>query len=146
MSDNDGGYDEPQGSYNPRFVEFFQMLASLEGKSGLFPKNCRTCGRGFHSFEDFAVNTEPKAHVFEDGSDVMGSPYTMVYRHCSCGNTLVLTLTDGSFPELDRLWETLNQESERTGKTLKEVTLDFREQLDIYIAKRRKKSQDRIHR
>jgi hypothetical protein len=63
----------------------------------------------------------------------MLSPFTMMYRHCMCGNTLVLTLTDETSPWIDDFWEMLKEEAERTGKTIRTVVAEFSKQCDDII-------------
>ncbi len=71
--------------------------------------------------------------MFEDCKEVMGMPFTMVYRHCPCGNTLVLTLTDKNFPPLDRLWSMLHDEATNSGLPLDSVIREFSSQCDRYV-------------
>ena len=115
------------------FLEFIQAFKALDHNNALFPKKCRTCGQVFRTYREYVVCTIPKGHVFEDGSEVMGCSWTMLYRHCTCGNTLVLTLTDETFPDLDRFWASLRQLAESTGKPLKEIVHNFREECDRHI-------------
>jgi hypothetical protein len=60
----------------------------------------------------------------------------MLYRHCTCGNTLVLSLTEKIFPELNAFWEMLQKEASESGRSLKEVVADFARQLDSYVLSR----------
>jgi len=71
--------------------------------------------------------------VFEDCKEVMGKPFTMVYRHCPCGNTLVLTLTEENFPSLDRMWAMLHAEATKSGIPLEALVKEFSRQCDRYI-------------
>ncbi len=122
--------------YHARFLEFLKLLASLEENDKLFPKECRVCGRSYRRLSSYVRHTYPKAHMMEDCADVMKKPFTMMYRHCSCGNTLVLTLTEDVFPKLDRLWAMLGREAESTGDPLKTVVTEFVEQWDHYMITR----------
>jgi hypothetical protein len=63
----------------------------------------------------------------------MGKPFTMMYRHCSCGNTLVTTLTDEIFEELEELWKTLRQIAKESGRPLNNVVNDFCKECDEYL-------------
>ena len=121
---------------NSHFLEYFRLFAEIHAigdMSKVFPKECRVCGRTFGSFAEFIRATQPKGHVFEDCQEVMDRPFTMVYRHCSCSNTLVVTLTADIFPPLVRFWSMLGQEAEQSGKPLSEVVRDFSAQCDRYI-------------
>jgi len=125
-----------QRDYHPRFLEFIKHLAGINSTEKLFPKACRTCGKVFPSFGHYLIDTIPKAHSFEDCEEVMGSPFTMIYRHCGCGNTLVLTLTLDNFPLLDELWIMLREEAEIRGEPLPVVVRAFAEQCRWYFASR----------
>jgi hypothetical protein len=122
-----------QREYHPRFLEFIKHLEGINTTEKLFPKTCRTCGKVFPSFGNYLVDTIPKAHSFEDCAEVMGSPFTMIYRHCACGNTLVLTLTLENFPRLDELWAMLHEEAELQGEPLQKVIAAFAEQCRWYF-------------
>ena len=116
-----------------RFLEFIELLGGIDSHPGLFPKRCRVCGREFLSFPDYVKGTSARGHVFEDCQEVMGRPFTMMYRHCPCGNTLVLTLTDDIVPGLDQLWRMLRRDAEETGRPLREVVAEFGEGCDHYM-------------
>ncbi|MEW6530805.1 MAG: hypothetical protein AB1473_08230 [Thermodesulfobacteriota bacterium] len=118
---------------NTRFREFMEAFLHLGENGSLFPKKCRACERVFESYAEYLRQTIPKRHVMEDCSDVMRKPYTMLYRHCLCGNTLVLSLTDESYPLLDEMWAALRAEAERTGKPLESVVSEFREACDRHV-------------
>jgi hypothetical protein len=87
----------------------------------------------FSSFSEYLSATIPKGHTWQDCEEVMKKPYTMLYRHCTCGNTLVLTLTEETFPLLKELWSTLREESEQSGRPLNDVVTDFAELCDQYM-------------
>jgi hypothetical protein len=120
-------------SFDRYFQEFIEAFKRFNSNGALFPKLCRVCDRSFNSYAEYVELTVPKGHVFEDGSETMGSPWTMLYRHCVCGNTLVLTLTDESFPELEQFWEKMRLLADTSGKPLKEIVSLFREECDGHI-------------
>lgn len=125
---------EPEDTdYKEPFLVFMEAFKAIDRNGSLFPKNCHTCGQVFRTYREYVECTIPKGHVLEDGSEVMGRSWTMLYRHCTCGNTLVLTLTDETYPDLDRLWAVLRQLAESTGKPLKEIVHNFREECDRHI-------------
>jgi len=125
--------EEIKTEYNGRFLEFIKRLVVIDKSEELFPKQCRTCGASFLSFSDYLSATVPKGHSWQDCEEVMGKPFTMMYRHCACGNTLVLTLTDQTFPALRELWSMLRDEAEKSGRPLDEVVGEFSEQCDNYM-------------
>lgn len=115
------------------------MLAEMDATTGegkLFPKKCRVCNKEFHRFSEYLCATTPKGHVFEDCKEVMGKPFTMMYRHCPCGNTLVLSLTEQTFPKLDLMWSMLRDEATASKRPLQEVVKEFSSQCDRYILER----------
>ncbi len=118
---------------DPRLARFCKALSKLNNCDTLFPKKCRTCSQIFQDIGQYIERTVPKAHVFEDCSDVMGKPYTMMYRHCSCGNTLVTTLTEDTFSELDELWRTLRKVANDSGRPLNVVVEEFCVHCDKYL-------------
>ena len=73
----------------------------------------------------FLLCTMPKGHGMEDCADVMSKPYTMVYRHCGCGNTLVLTLTAEHTLVLEDFWRDMKRLSESTEDPMREVLEKF---------------------
>lgn len=119
--------------YNPRFLEFLKLFLPVDTHEKLFPKGCRTCGRTFLSLSHYLGSTVGKGHTLDDAEEVMGKPYTMTYRHCTCGNTLVLTFTLETYPLLGRLWSMLRSEAEVSKRPLKEVVSDFVEQWERYL-------------
>jgi hypothetical protein len=125
--------EEEHGEYDERFLEFIKLVAAIGKDEKLFPKDCRTCGTKYDSFPQYLCATTPKGHTLEDGSDVMNRPFTMVYRHCPCGNTLVLTLTQETFPVLDQMWAMLKLVAEERDQTLQEVVSQFVEECEDYI-------------
>ena len=127
------GRENEENRYNPRFLKFLQAFAAIDNDEKLFPKTCRTCGRTFPSLSAYLQGTVAKGHSLEDCEDTMRMPYTMTYRHCSCGNTLVLTFTADTYPLLRDLWVALREEAARDGKALNEVVADFSAQWERYI-------------
>jgi hypothetical protein len=128
--------EESGPSYNPRFIEFFRLLAEIhatDSTANLFPKRCRVCTKEFQGMSEYLCGTTPKGHVFEDCKDVMKKPFTMVYRHCTCGNTLVLTLTDKNFQALDRMWSMLADEAAASSLPLESVVREFSRQCDRFV-------------
>ncbi len=125
--------EETHIQYDKRFLEFIRLLAEIGKDDKLFPKDCRTCGTQYHSFPQYLCGTTPKGHSFEDGSEVMHRPFTMIYRHCPCGNTLVLTLTRETFPLLDEMWAMLKQVAQDRGQSLQQVVSQFVEECVDYI-------------
>jgi len=125
--------EEIKTEYNGRFLEFIKRLVLIDKSEKLFPKQCRTCGTSFLSLSEYLSATVPKGHSWQDCEEVMGKPFTMMYRHCTCGNTLVLTLTEKTFPTLRDLWSMLRDEAEKSGRPLDEVVGEFSEQCDNYM-------------
>ncbi len=115
------------------FRELIDLFSEIEHSVKLFPKECRTCGRKFKGMSDYLCETSPKGHSFEDCRQVMGKPFTMVYRHCTCGNTLVLTLTEENFPLLNSFWTILCEEAEHSGVPLKVKTTEFCQMWEDYL-------------
>jgi hypothetical protein len=125
--------EEHEPRYHPVFLEFFHLLLHIDKSDQLFPKPCRVCGTSFTSLAEYLSSTVPKGHTWEDCEEVMGKPFTMLYRHCTCGNTLVLTLTDKTFSQLRDLWHMLRGEAESSGRPIQEVVHDFAEQCDDFM-------------
>jgi hypothetical protein len=119
--------------YNERFLDFFRLFAEIDEVESLFPKECRVCRTTFAGMAEYCCATHPKGHCFEDCRGMNAAPFMMVYRHCPCGNTLVLTLTEKAFPSLNAFWEMLHHEAEESGRSLKEVVADFADQCDCYL-------------
>jgi len=119
--------------FNPRFLEFIKLFVPIDTHEKLFPKECRTCGRTYTSLSEYLFRTVAKGHTLDNAEEVMGKPFTMTYRHCTCGNTLVLTFTAETYPVLGELWSMLVEEAEASGKALTEVVTDFVEQWERYM-------------
>ena len=133
MADHSSSTKKIDSEYNPAYGKFIRLFKEIEKNERLFPKECKTCGKMFGTYSQFIDETVPKGHVMEDCADVMKTPFTMMYRHCMCGNTLVLTLTEETASWLDELWEMLNEEAERTGKPIRTVVAEFTAQCDEII-------------
>lgn len=133
MADHSLPRKEIDSEYKPEYRKFIRLFRGIETNEKLFPKECKTCGKTFRTYSHFIAETIPKGHVLEDCKDVMKTPFTMMYRHCMCGNTLVLTLTEETSPWIDDFWEMLNEEAERTGKPIRTVVAEFTEQCDEII-------------
>jgi len=116
-----------------KFAEFMELFSLIGSDEKLFPKLCRTCGTSYLSFSDFVAGTVAKGHCLEDCSQVMGKPYTMMYRHCECGNTLVLSLTDEVFPELNDFWKMMMQEAEARGIPLRSLVMEFANSCESHL-------------
>ena len=119
--------------FNPRFLKFIKLFVPIDTHEKLFPKECRTCGRTYASLSEYLLRTVGKGHTLDDAEEVMGKPFTMTYRHCTCGNTLVLTFTAETYPMLGELWSMLAEEAEASSKPLNEVVTDFVNQWERYM-------------
>jgi hypothetical protein len=133
METQDSISREQRAGRNERFSEFIKLFHTIGKDDRLFPKMCGTCGAEYHSFSEYLQGTQPVGHGLEDVKRVMHAPYTMQYRNCACGTTLILSLTEQIYPELDRFWNMLQQEADETGQSLRQVVADFREQCNRYI-------------
>ncbi|MEI7449045.1 MAG: hypothetical protein WCJ75_05420 [Desulfomonile sp.] len=122
-------------------TEFIELFALLHDDEKLFPKICRTCGKNYGSFPEYVLDTVAKGHCLEDCSEVMHKPFTMMYRHCKCGNTLVLTLTKETFPRLDDFWAMLRKKAHESAMTLHEVVMNFAQECEHSIVARQ---EDRV--
>jgi hypothetical protein len=119
--------------YNERFLEFIKLFAKIGSDSRIFPKTCRTCGRVYRSFPEYIHNTSPTAHCLEEYETAVDANFTMQYRNCGCGSTLTIAFTKKTYPLLDRFWEMIGKESKETGKPVREVVTEFREQCNRYV-------------
>jgi hypothetical protein len=128
--------EELHGECDDFFWKPIKLFFDIDEHDQLFPKVCRTCGKSFGSLSEYLYATTPKGHSFEDCHEVMGKPFTMIYRHCLCGNTLVLTLTEEVFPMLDLFWSILKEEAETSGRPLKEIVTEFSAKLECCMATR----------
>jgi hypothetical protein len=119
--------------YNERFLAFIKEFARIGKDSRIFPKTCNTCGRVYASFPEYIQETSPIGHGFEPYTNALNVIRTMQYRHCSCGSTLAILFTAETYPLLESFWEMLGTEAETSGKDLRDVVADFREQCNLYI-------------
>jgi len=117
-------------------MEFIKLFGLIDANPKLFPKGCRACGKIYASLSEYIILTLPKGQSLDDGEQVMGRQWTMMYRHCTCGNTLVVTFTDETFPMIGKLWSMLRTEAQERGTPLKEVVLDFVKQWEKYAMSR----------
>jgi hypothetical protein len=122
-----------QRGVHPRLMEFLDCFSRIRDDQRLFPKECRSCGEEFASFSEYLCLTNPKGHGLEDCSGVMKRAYTLCYRHCPCGNTLVLPLTADVFPRIQEFWDALRDISEERGIPLVEVVAEFVAQCERHI-------------
>lgn len=114
-------------------VDFVSQFAAIDADDKLFPKTCRTCGRSYCNFAEYVAATSPKGHCLEDCQEVMGQPFTMMYRHCKCGNTLVISLTSETFPRLDEFWAMLRKQADTLGIPLREIVKSFATRCEEHI-------------
>ena len=116
-------------------MKFIKLLEQLN-KSGKIPaKECRACGKVYCDLYQYIWDTEAKAQTMEDAGGVMDKAFTMLYRNCSCGNTLVLTLTGDTFPEITDFWNAMRLQAESGHESLKEVVTSFMSDWEAYIIK-----------
>jgi hypothetical protein len=117
------------------FSSFVQQFSIMNNNRNIFPKKCRTCGKVYESLYQYLCDTEAKAQSLEDAGEIMGKSSTMIYRNCSCGNTLVVTVTDQILPSITDFWRELRRMAEIQGKPLKEVVTLFVEDWERQIHK-----------
>ncbi len=131
MTDQISSDAEPtvNASHLDAFHTLRRILEEIEVGEHLFPRPCRNCQRTFHSFSEYLLDTVPIGNTFKDYTADMGKPYAMVYRHCICANTLVMTLTADTFPSLERFVAALRKEAARCGREPGEVAGEFTEWL-----------------
>jgi hypothetical protein len=118
------------------FFEWIQEFARVGQDERIFPKICRVCGKTFHNLPEYFCATVPRGHCLDDCRRMGKRPFMMLYRHCNCANTLVISLYEDVFPELDRFWKMLETVAHDTGKPLTEVVSDFVVQCDCYLLAR----------
>ena len=123
MEDPDPCCDKVQVQSRDAFFKFRQFF--IDAARERFPKTCSLCGRKYPNLPDYIRSTHAKAHSMEDYRGAMRKPFTMIYRHCACGNTLALALTGPDCSFLDQFWEAMSLEAELTGKSVREVVSDF---------------------
>lgn len=115
------------------FDYFIQKLSLINNHKNLFPKKCRTCGKDYENLYHYICDTEAKAQSIEDAGKIMGKSFTMIYRNCCCGNTLVITITDEIMPEIKLFWKTLRTRAENSGEPIKEIVASFLEEWENEI-------------
>ncbi len=128
--------NEPSSDYNKFFLEYMRLFTEAGNSEKLFPKQCAACKRKFRSLADYVGSTAPRRHSMEDCRSTMGRPFTMIYRQCGCGNTLVINVTEEAFAFLDSFWDMLTGEAQKQGKPLAEVVTDFVGQWERYVRHR----------
>jgi hypothetical protein len=119
--------------YNENFLEYIKLFVETNAVAMLFPRECRVCGTTFADLVEYCCATSPRAHCFEDCRGLGAAPFMMLYRHCTCGNTLVLSITEKAFPWLNTFWEMLQEEAEESKRSLKAVVADFAKQFETYL-------------
>lgn len=120
--------------YNERFLQFLKLFSDIDTDENLFPRECRVCGTRFRNVGEYCQSTNPKGHCFEDCRNLSKSkPFMMLYRHCKCGNTLVLTITEQAFPHLNAFWQMLHDEASDSERLIKEVIAEFADQFDRFV-------------
>jgi hypothetical protein len=72
----------------------FEGLKALSDNA--FPKECATCGRVYHSPEDFVQQSEDIAgrSGLKHGYDEDDRPVVELFRNCVCGSTLMDFFSD----------------------------------------------------
>ncbi|MBI5250456.1 MAG: hypothetical protein HY912_13265 [Desulfomonile tiedjei] len=119
--------------YNEKYLKYIKAFCEIGIDSRLFPKKCSTCGREYGSFPEYIHETLPLAHGLEPYTDSLDALHTMQYRNCRCGSTLCINLTEDHYPLLESFWEMLGKESKESGRPIRDVVLEFREQCNAYI-------------
>jgi hypothetical protein len=126
--------DRGTGSrYSESFLAYMRLFSELGKSQKLFPKQCAACKRKFDSLSDYIGSTAPRRHTMEDCRSVMGRPFTMIYRQCGCGNTLVVNITEEIADFLDSFWEMLALTAHNLNMPLIEVVADFVSQWELYV-------------
>ncbi len=120
-------------AYDDKFLEFIVLFAKIGTDTRIFPKKCRTCSKVYQSFPDYIRRTSAAKHCLEDYRAVSDGYGTMQYRNCSCGTTLMINFSKDVYPLIDRFWEMIGKESKATGKAVREVVEEFREQCNRYV-------------
>lgn len=128
-----GAFVLMKSSYNDAFLEFIKAFAQIGKDSRIFPKKCRACGAVYGNFADYIHNTNPVGHGLEPYLDNLDVPRTLQYRNCRCGTTLTISFTKETYPLIERFWEMIGKESKKSGKPVREVVSEFREQCNRYI-------------
>ncbi|AFM27308.1 hypothetical protein [Desulfomonile tiedjei] len=132
-----GFHAEEEYRVDSFFHRTIDLFDAVDRHEKLFPKVCRACGRTYPDLSTYISETKPKGHTMDDCSEVMGKQFTMLYRHCLCGNTLVLTFTDDIFPLLAVFWSNMKEEARSCGMTLKDFTAEFVGKWELLILSRK---------
>jgi hypothetical protein len=120
--------------FTDEFMWYIRRFATLGSEDNLFPKECRVCGKTFGNFSQYCRKTLPKGKGFEEFRSRSGDRhFTMLYRHCVCGNTLALIITEETLPGLDSFWEMVQGRAQGSDCTVEEVLADFMDQLDQFV-------------
>lgn len=115
------------------FDDFIEQFSSINNDKNLFPKKCRTCGKKYDSLYRYIFDTEAKAQSMEDAGEILGQSCTMIYRNCSCGNTLVVTIRDETLPSIGDFWEAMRHLEQNSEETLKNIVTAFVEEWERKI-------------
>jgi hypothetical protein len=115
------------------FVKFIRFFMDAGAAKKRFPRTCSLCGRQYHDLAYYIRSTHARGHSMEDYRGAMGKPFTMIHRHCDCGNTLALAFTGEDCLFLDQFWETISLEAERSAKSVREVVSDFVSQWELHV-------------
>ncbi|MGO8881934.1 MAG: hypothetical protein ACLPVO_12380 [Desulfomonilaceae bacterium] len=107
------------------FKDFIQQFSLINNDKDLFPKKCRTCGKKYESLYHYIYDTEAKAQSMEDAGEIMGKSFTMIYRNCSCGNTLVVSVTDEILPSIKDFWKAVRRLAYKSNMPVKEIVTSF---------------------
>lgn len=126
-------HSSADSALDPRFREFIELFARIGSDERIFPKKCNACGKMYRSFPEYIHATTPAGHALEDCTDVMQVPYAMQYRNCRCGTTLVLSITEETYPLIERFWNTLREIASEEKRPLAKVVSDFRDQCNRYV-------------
>lgn len=119
--------------YKEKYVKYIKAFCEIGKGTSLFPKKCSTCRREYTSFPEYIQDTFPVAHGLEPYTDSLDALHTMQYRNCRCGTTLCINFTDEHYPLLENFWEMLGKESKESGRPIREVVMEFREQCNRYM-------------
>jgi hypothetical protein len=115
------------------FKDFIQQFSLINNDKDLFPKKCRTCGKEYESLYHYIYDTEAKAQSMEDAGEIMGRSSTMIYRNCSCGNTLVVTVTDEIFTSIKDFWKAVRSMADKSNQPVKDVVKSFVDEWESQI-------------
>jgi len=115
------------------FKDFIQQFSLINNDKDLFPKKCRTCGKKYESLYHYIYDTEAKAQSMEDAGEIMGKSFTMIYRNCSCGNTLVVSITDEILPSIKDFWKAVRHLAYKSNMPVKEIVTSFIDEWECQI-------------